>query len=92
MHWVEVSVMNYTDDSNDTIYLKEEEFKGLKYALKKDYETLPMDTISDAINNYNYSIEVINDADYVLTFYINKDFENTVTYFKKRGYYRKIFR
>lgn len=45
-----------------------------------------MDTISDAINNYNYSIEVINDADYVLTFYINKDFENTVTYFKKRGY------
>ena len=51
-----------------------------------------MDTISDAINNYNYSIEVINDADYVLTFYINKDFENTVTYFKKRGYYRKIFK
>ena len=45
-----------------------------------------MDTISDAINNYKYSIEVINDADYVLTFYINKDFENTVTYFKKRGY------
>lgn len=55
----------------------------VKICLKKDYETLSMDTISDAINNYNYSIEVINDADYVLTFYINKDFENTVTYFKR---------
>ena len=93
MHWVEVSVMNYKDDTmDDTIYLKEDDFRGLKYALRRDYETLSMDTISDAINNYNYSIEVINDADYVLTFYINKDFENTVTYFKKRGYYRKIFR
>ena len=30
--------------------------------LRKDYETLSMDTISDAINNYNYSIEVINDS------------------------------
>ena len=87
MHWVEVSVMNYKDDTmDDTVYLKEDDFRGLKYALRKDYETLSMDTISDAINNYNYSIEVINDADYVLTFYINKDFENTVTYFKKRGY------
>lgn len=93
MHWVEVSVMNYKDDTmDDTVYLKEDDFRGLKYALRKDYETLSMDTISDAINNYNYSIEVINDADYVLTFYINKDFENTVTYFKKRGYYRKIFK
>lgn len=87
MHWVEVSVMNYTDDTmDDTVYLKEDDVRGLKYALRKDYETLSMDTISDAINNYKYSIEVINDADYVLTFYINKDFENTVTYFKKRGY------
>ena len=93
MHWVEVSVMNYTDDTaNDTVYLKEDDFRALKYALRKDYETLSMDTISDAINNYKYSIEVINDADYVLTFYINKDFENTVIYFKKRGYYRKIFK
>ena len=92
MHWVEVSVMNYTDDANDTIYLKDDDLRGLKFALRKDYETLPMDTISDAINDYNYSIEVTNDNDYILTFYINKDFENTVTYFKKRGYYRKIFR
>ena len=76
----------------DELNLKEDDFRGLKYALRKDYETLSMDTISDAINNYNYSIEVINDADYVLTFYINRDFENTVTYFKKRGYYRKIFK
>lgn len=79
--------IGYKDDTmDDTVYLKEDDFRGLKYALRKDYETLSMDTISDAINNYKYSIEVINDADYVLTFYINKDFENTVTYFKKRGY------
>lgn len=89
MHWVEVSVINYADD---TVYLKEDDYRGLKYVLRKDYGTLSIDTISEAINNYNYSIEVSNDADNVLTFYIDKNFENTVTYLKKRGYYRKIFK
>lgn len=92
-NWIQVSVYNYTDDSekNDTL-ISDEDIKGIKYALRKDYKTLSIDEITKAIDHASYTIDITNDGQYYTSFYIDKNFKNTLGFLKMRGYAKKIFK
>ena len=91
--WIEVSAYNYNGDSNnDFIYIDSDDYKALRYALKKDYQTVSLDSITKALNNGEYSIDITTEDQDIYSFYFNKDFKNTVTFLKLRGYAKKLFK
>lgn len=89
--WKEVSVFNYSDDSgNGTVYVSDNDYKALKYCLKKDYQNITMDDLTAALTDSTYSIDVYNDKDESFSFYFNKKFKYTIQFLNARGYSKKF--
>lgn len=89
--WKEVSIYNSHDDSgNSIVYISDNDYKALKYCLKKDYKSITLDDLTDALTDSKYSIDVYNDKDELFSFYFNKKFKNTVQFLNARGYSKKF--